>query len=73
MSITFTLEEEQAMLIATVTLSDVVGIPQDAEPVAELPRIATAQPRPQFGSCRGMLTVVREDKEHVADFTECMS
>jgi len=75
MSITLTLEEAPAKLselIATLTPGDEVVIPQDAEPVAELHRITKAQPRPQFGNCRGMFTVVREDKEHLADFPECL-
>jgi len=76
MSITLTLEEAHAKLselIATFTPGDEVIMTQDAKPVAALRQITKAQPRPQFGNCRGMLTVVREDKEHGADFTESMS
>lgn len=76
MSITLTLEEAQAKLpelIATLAPGDEVVITQDAAPVAELHRLAKPQPRPQFGNCRGMLTIVAEDNEHLADFTDYMS
>jgi hypothetical protein len=37
------------------------------QPVAELRSLAAAKPQPQFGSCKGMLTVVAEDDEHLED------
>lgn len=75
MSITLTLEEAQAKLpelIATLAPGEAVVITQGAAPVAELHLLAKAQPRPQFGNCRGMLTIVTEDDEHLADFTDYM-
>ena len=76
MSTTITIEEAQAKLpelIATLAPGEDVVITQDAQPVAELHRIAKEQPRPQFGNCQGMLTIVAEDEEHLADFKEYMS
>jgi antitoxin (DNA-binding transcriptional repressor) of toxin-antitoxin stability system len=75
MSITLTLEEAQAKLpelIASLAPGEEVVITRDAEPVAELHLLTKVQPRPQFGSCRGMLTIVTEDDEHLADFKDYM-
>ena len=76
MSITLTLEEAQAKLpelIASLAPGEEVVITRNAEPVAGLHLIAKAQPHPQFGNCRGMLTIVAEDDEHLADFKDYMS
>jgi len=73
MSTTITIEEAQAKLpelIAQLTPGEDVVITQNAHPVAELHLIAEAKPRPQFGSCQGMLTIVAEDEEHLKDFKE---
>jgi antitoxin (DNA-binding transcriptional repressor) of toxin-antitoxin stability system len=62
-------------------LSDIIGklgpgeevvITKDDQPVAELRSIPAAKPQPRFGSCKGMLTVVAEDEEHLEDFKEYM-
>ena len=41
-----------------------------------LPRFRQPEPSdavlPQFGNCRGMLTVIAEDDEHLKDFEEYM-
>jgi len=76
MSLTLTLEEAQAKLpelIASLAPGEKVVITQDAEPVAALHLLAKARPRPQFGNCRGLLTIVTEDDEHLGDFTDYMS
>lgn len=76
MSTTVTLEEAQAKLpdlIAQLAPGEDVVITQNAQPVAELHLIVKTKPRPQFGNCQGMLTIVAEDKEHLKDFEEYMS
>jgi antitoxin (DNA-binding transcriptional repressor) of toxin-antitoxin stability system len=75
MSINVTIEEAQAKLpeiIGTLAPGDEVVITKGNQPVAELRAVAAAKPRPQFGSCRGMLTIVAEDDEHLKDFKEYM-
>jgi len=76
MSTTITIEEAQAKLpelIAKLAPGEEVVITQNDQPVAELHPIAREKPRPQFGSCKGMLTIVAEDEEHLEDFKEYMS
>ena len=75
MSMTVTLEEAQAKLpelIAQLTAGDPVVILQDDRPVAELRCTVKTKPRPQFGACKGMLTIVADDDEHLKDFEEYM-
>lgn len=73
MSTLITLEEAQAKLAEIITRlapgEDVV-ITQDAQPIAAVHRIHKEQPRPRFGNCKGMLTIVAEDEEHLEDFRE---
>jgi len=69
------LEETQANLreiIGKLGLGEEVVITKDKQPVAELRSFAAANPRPRFHSCKGMLTVVAEDEEHLEDFKEYM-
>jgi prevent-host-death family protein len=49
-----------------------VVITQDDRPVAKL--VSTRPPRQprQPGNCRGMLTLVSDDEEHLKDFAEYM-
>jgi antitoxin (DNA-binding transcriptional repressor) of toxin-antitoxin stability system len=75
MTTNVTIEEAQAKLpeiIGTLAPGDEIVITQGNQPVAELRAVAAAKPRPQFGSCRGMLTIVAEDDEHLEDFKEYM-
>ena len=75
MSTTLTVEEAQAKLpelIAKLSPGEEVVITQNDQPVAELHLTAREEPRPQFGSCKGMLTIVAEDDEHLADFKDYM-
>jgi prevent-host-death family protein len=72
---TVTLEEAQAHLpelIQRVAEGADVLITRGEQPLARLVPVAAARPRPQFGSCKGMLTVVSDDEEHLKDFTEYM-
>jgi antitoxin (DNA-binding transcriptional repressor) of toxin-antitoxin stability system len=70
-----TIEEAQAKLpelIAKLAPGEEIVITQNDQPVAELHPIAREKPRPKFGSCKGMLTIVAEDEEHLKDFKEYM-
>ena len=72
---TVTLEEAKIRLgdlIAKVATGESVVITDHEKPVAQLVPPAPAKPQPQFGSCRGMLTIVAEDDEHLKDFEEYM-
>jgi antitoxin (DNA-binding transcriptional repressor) of toxin-antitoxin stability system len=69
------IEEAQAKLpeiIDKLHPEEEVVITKDDQPVAEPRSIPAAKPQPRFGSCKGMLTVVAEDKEHLEDFKEYM-
>ena len=72
---TMSIEEVQATLpeiISKLGLGEEVVITRDNQPVAELRSLATGKPQPRFGSCKGMLTIVTEDEEHLEDFKEYM-
>ena len=67
-----TLEEAQARLpelIDKLAAGEEVVITRDARPVAEL---IPAKRRPLFGNCKGMLTIISDDDEHLEDFKEYM-
>src|SRR5919106_4483075 len=70
-----TIEEAQAKLaelIDKITLGEEVIITRNQQPVAQLVPLPSAKPQPVFGNCKGMLTIVAEDGEHLADFKEYM-
>lgn len=72
---TMSIEEVQATLpeiISKLGPGEEVVITRDNQPVAELRSLATEKPQPRFGSCKGMLTIVTEDEEHLEDFKEYM-
>jgi antitoxin (DNA-binding transcriptional repressor) of toxin-antitoxin stability system len=65
--------------VAQATLSEIIAglgpgeeivIVRNRQPVARI--VPTRQASPRFGSCRGLLTIVEEDDEHLADFEEYM-
>ena len=69
------IEEAQAKLpeiIDKLGPGEEVVITKDDQPVAELRSIAAGRPKPRFGSCKGILTVLAEDEEHLEDFKEYM-
>lgn len=75
MSATVTIEEAQAHLpelIAKLVPGEDVIITRNDQPVAELRPLPLRKPQPQFGSCKGKLTIVAEDDEHLKDFQEYM-
>ena len=70
-----TIEEAQAKLpdlIHNLTPGDEVVITENDQPVAKLVGSAPEKPRPVPGRCKGMLTIVAEDEEHLEDFKEYM-
>ncbi len=61
-----------ANLIDRLSEDEPVIITMGNQPVAQLSLIKSAGLRPQFGSCKGMMTIVAEDNEHLKDFAEYM-
>lgn len=76
MSSTITLDEAQARLrevIESLAPGDEVVITINHAPVAKLTAPNTPQTRPRApGNCRGMITLLVEDDEHLNDFAEYM-
>ena len=72
---TVTVEQAQLSLkelIARTSQGEKVVITHDHRPVAELVPPSTSKSLPVFGSCRGMLTILSEDDDHLKDFAEYM-
>ena len=72
---TVSLEEAQAHLpelLEKVAGGQEIIITRDDTPLAQILPIRKAKPRPQFGSCKGMLTIVSDDDEHLEHFKEYM-
>ncbi len=72
---TVSLEEAQAHLpelLARVAAGQEFVITRDDTPLARLAPVPKTKPRPQFGSCKGMLTIVSDDDEHLEHFKEYM-
>lgn len=70
-----TLEEAQAGLVDIIhklTPGEEVVITENNQPVAKL--VATPSPRlrPEPGLCKGWITIVSDDDEHLKDFAEYM-
>jgi len=57
-------------LIAQLGPNDEVVIIENNRPIARL--LAPSRGQPQFGSCKGMLTIVQDDDEHLEDFKDYM-
>ncbi len=72
---TVTIQEAQAQLtdiIHRLTPGDEIVITENDRPVATLSASPTDKPRPMPGRCKGMLTILAEDDEHLEDFKEYM-
>jgi antitoxin (DNA-binding transcriptional repressor) of toxin-antitoxin stability system len=73
---TVTLEEAQARLpdlIERLAPGAEVTITRDQQPIARLLAESKAQRKPRkAGNCKGMLTIVADDDEHLQDFAEYM-
>jgi antitoxin (DNA-binding transcriptional repressor) of toxin-antitoxin stability system len=77
MSHTITIEEAAgrlAELVNGLLPGDEIKLTSQDRAVARiLPEPPQAQlPRCGFGACKGMLTIIREDDEHLADFKDYM-
>ncbi len=75
MSETITLEEAQSSLpelIDRLKPGAEIVITRNNQPVAELHLPVSTLPQPRFGNCRGSLTILAEDDEHLQDFKEYM-
>jgi prevent-host-death family protein len=73
---TVTIEEAQTRLtelIDKLALGEEVLITRNQRPVAKLvgQQHITRKPR-QPGNCKGMLTIIADDDEHLADFKDYM-
>lgn len=72
---TLSIEEAQARLpelIENLQPGDELIITWNDQPVAQLKSLPPVKPQPVFGSCKGMLTIIAEDEEHLEDFKEYM-
>ena len=70
---TLTIPEAQDVLpeiVENLRPGEEVILTQNQQPVAKLIPFSPAAPQPVFGSCRGKLTIVAEDKEHLEEFKE---
>jgi prevent-host-death family protein len=78
MFLTITVDEAQAKLkdlIHQLAAGDEIIITENAKPVAKLvsePPTPPPKQRPGPGLCKGMITVVSDDDEHLKDFEEYM-
>lgn len=72
---TLTIDEVQARLpqiIAELHPGEELVITRGARPIAKLVTPSPERPTPVFGSCKGMLTILAEDDDHLKDFAEYM-
>jgi prevent-host-death family protein len=70
-----TIEEAQAKLpdlIHNLTPGDEVVITENNQPVAKLVSTPPPRLRPEPGLCKGWITIVSDDDEHLEDFKEYM-
>ena len=72
---TITIQEAQANLpdlIHKLTPGDELVITENNQPVAKLVASPPSKPRPLPGRCKGMLTILADDEEHLEHFKEYM-
>jgi prevent-host-death family protein len=73
---TVSLENAQAhlpeLLEKVVGGQEIIIITRDDTPLAQLTPVRKSKPQPQFGSCKGMLTIISDDDEHLEHFKEYM-
>lgn len=72
---TVTLAEAKAKLEELVDLlvpGETIVIVKDNKQVAELSPARPAKPRPVFGSCRDLVTILADDDERLAGFNEAL-
>lgn len=69
----YSVEEAQArlpQLIEQLTAGEPVIITRDQQPIARLTRLSPDRPQPVPGRCKGMLTILAEDDDHLKDWAE---
>ena len=73
---TVTIQEAQAklpQLIAQLAIGEELVITDNQEPIARLhAEVPTKRHPRKAGSAKGMLTILKEDDEHLTDFAEYM-
>jgi prevent-host-death family protein len=72
---TVSLVEAQAHLpelLEKVAGGETIIITREDAPLAQLTPIRKSKPQSRFGSCKGMLTIVSDDDEHLEHFKEYM-
>lgn len=75
MSTNVSVDEVQAKLreiIAKLGSDEEVVITENQQPVAKLVGVRAGRQRPGPGLCKGMITIVSDDDEHLEDFKEYM-
>jgi antitoxin (DNA-binding transcriptional repressor) of toxin-antitoxin stability system len=68
---TLTIPEAQATLpeiVENLKPGEELIITRNEQPIAKLIPFSVTGPQPVFGSCRGKLTIVSEDEEHLEEF-----
>ena len=71
--ITVSVKEAQtklAELISKLERGEEVVITENNKPVAQLTGLNSSKPQPMMGRCKGMLTILSEDKDHLKDWTD---
>jgi antitoxin (DNA-binding transcriptional repressor) of toxin-antitoxin stability system len=69
------LAEAQARLpelVRSLTPGDELVITENSKPIAKVTAVNAEKPRPVPGTAKGMLTILKEDEEHLKDFEEYM-
>jgi prevent-host-death family protein len=72
---TLTIDEAQAQLpelIHKLMPGDELVITENSQPVAKVIPVSAEKPRPMPGRAKGMLTILKDDDEHLKDFEEYM-
>lgn len=76
MSVAITVEEAQSKLpelIGKLAPGEEIIITQDQQPVARLVGERPPERKPRIpGNCKGLITLLVEDEEHLKDFEEYM-
>ena len=70
-----TIEQVQTALnelLKRASHGEIIVITEDSKPIAELHPPSPTPGERVFGKCKGMLNIVSEDDEHLADFAEYM-
>ena len=70
---TLTLDDAKTRLpeiIAGLSPGQLVLILDRGLPVAQLQAVPAKKRQPLFGSCKGMVTILAEDDEHLEDFKD---